>query len=260
MFSRALEAQRQHLFADTVRGLSQRLPARGREPAAMFAALRWGMDALDRAYADTPARVRATVACRSGCGFCCSVPVDVQAHEVFFAAEHLREHASPEALTGVIARAGAHRARLAGLGADQRASWREPCALLRDGACSIYAGRPAACRAHHARDAAACAAHQSDPRVPIERAYVPTLRARMFAVMLGVDEALEAAGYDDRAYDFGAALHEALTDSLSLARWLRGEPAFPDSCLAEPAAASPGSVRGAGSLKRSLDAPPRPLG
>jgi len=238
MFSRALEAQRQQLFADTVRGLRRRLPARGGAPAAMFAALRWGMDALDRAHAATPARVRATVACRAGCGFCCSVPVDVQAHEVFFAAEHLRIHAAPEALAGVIARTGAHRARLATLDAAERASWREPCALLRDGACSIYAGRPAACRAHHASDAAVCAAHQSDPRVPIARAYVPPLRARMFAVMLGVDEALEAAGYDDRAYDFGAALHEALTHRPCLARWLRGEPAFPDSCLAEPAPAA----------------------
>ena len=44
------------------------------------------------------------------------------------------------------------------------------------------------------------------------------------------------AGFDDRAYDFGAALHEALTNSLCRVRWLRRKPAFPDSCLAPPLA------------------------
>ena len=54
----------------------------------------------------------------------------------------------------------------------------------------------------------------------------------MFAVMLGMDEAIEAAGYDDRAYDFGSALNEALTNGLCRVRWLRKGPAFPDNCLA----------------------------
>jgi hypothetical protein len=55
----------------------------------------------------------------------------------------------------------------------------------------------------------------------------------MFAVMLGMDEAIEAAGFDDRAYDFGSALHEALTNSLCRVLWIRRKAAFPDSCLAE---------------------------
>jgi hypothetical protein len=36
------------------------------------------------------------------------------------------------------------------------------------------------------------------------------------------------------AYDFGSALHEALTNSLCLVAWLRRQPAFPNSCLAQP--------------------------
>ena len=59
----------------------------------------------------------------------------------------------------------------------------------------------------------------------------PALRARMFAVSYGVDEAIEAAGYDDRSYDFGSALHEALTNSFCLTSWLRCQNAFPDDCL-----------------------------
>jgi hypothetical protein len=51
---------------------------------------------------------------------------------------------------------------------------------------------------------------------------------------MGLDEAIEMVGYDDRAYDFGSALHEALTNSLCLMAWMRRQPAFPDSCLAQP--------------------------
>jgi hypothetical protein len=58
----------------------------------------------------------------------------------------------------------------------------------------------------------------------------------MFAVMLGIDQAVTEAGFDDQAYDFGSAMHEALTDSLCAARWMQRQPAFPDSCREESGA------------------------
>ncbi len=225
-------AQRFEIFDHTVAGMGKRL-LKVRAPGEMMTALRWGMDELDQTFAKTSARVRATVACRDGCDFCCRVPVDVQAHEVFYAADHIEVHFSPAALTEVIARLAAHRGRVAALAAGARAVSRSPCALLRAGSCSVYAGRPEACRSHHASDAAVCEANMADPAVNLSKVYIPALRARMFAVMLGIDEALEAAGYDERSYDFGSALHEALTNSLCLALWLRRQPAFPDSCLAD---------------------------
>jgi Fe-S-cluster containining protein len=199
----------------------------------MITALGWGMQQLDQTYDTTPAKVKATVACRAGCGHCCSVPVDVQAHEVFFAAEYIQLNFSPDDLAGVIERTAAHRARVAALNNQERDNLRQPCALLRDGQCTIYQGRPEACRVHHTSDAEVCAAHIVDPAVDLEAVYIPTLRARMFAVMLGMDEAIEAAGFDDRAYDFGSALHEALTNSLCRVLWMRQKPAFPDACLAD---------------------------
>jgi Fe-S-cluster containining protein len=207
---------------------------RVRTPKQMFAALRWGLEELDRTLTATPAAVRARIACRSGCDACCQLPVDVQAHEVFFAAEHIQLHFPPAALEELLTRLAAHRARVERFAAGDRDRSRQPCALLAKGACSIYAARPQPCRAHHASDAAVCGAHRADPDVDIARVYIPPLRARLFAVMLSVDAALEGAGYDDRAYDFGSALHEALTNGLCFGAWLRGEPAFPDSCLADP--------------------------
>ena len=241
MLPPALEKQRQQLFAHTVQGMEERLPS-APEPAAMLSALRWGMQQLDRTFAETPAKVKATVACRAGCSFCCSVPVHVQAHEVFFAADHIQKNFSPTDLDGVLERTAAHRRRISGLLNDERGRLREPCALLRDdGCCSVYEGRPEACRAHHTTSAEPCRADLTDPDVAIEKVYIPALRARMYAVMLGMDEAIEAAGYDDRAYDFGSALNEALTNSLCQVLWLRHQPAFPDSCLAEtPYLSGPG--------------------
>src|ERR1700694_2751960 len=146
-------AKRFQIFDHTVAGMGQRL-LKVRAPAEMITALRWGMDELDQTYAGTSARVRATVACRDGCDFCCHVPVDVQAHEVFFAADHIQVNFSPAALLAVIARLAAHRGRVAALAAGERAVNRSPCALLVAGSCSAYAGRPEACRSHHTSNAA----------------------------------------------------------------------------------------------------------
>jgi Fe-S-cluster containining protein len=237
MPARTSIAQRFQLFDRTIAGLQQRL-LKVRTAEQMMPALRWGMDQLDETLAATAPGVRATIACRSGCAHCCSVPVDVQAHEVFFAANHIQVNFSPAALAETLEHLQAHRRRVAALAPGARDTSRHPCPLLAPAAasCSIYAGRPEACRSHHSNDAATCAAHQADPAVDLTRAYIPALRARMFAVMLGMDEAIEAAGYDDRSYDFGSALHAALTDSLCLARWMRRQPAFADACLADRAA------------------------
>lgn len=231
MLTPAQERQRHRLFATAVQGMGRRLNG-ATEAGPMLSALRWGMTELDRTFAETPAQIRATVACRAGCGYCCSVPVDVQAHEVFFSAEHIQLHFTPHALALLLTRLEGHRAAISVLSNDERSDRLSPCPLLdAGGSCSIYAGRPEICRAHHASDAAACAAstHPAD----FNRVHIPALQARMFAVMLGLDEAIEAEGFDDRAYDFGSALHEALTDSLCRVRWLRREAAFPDSCLAD---------------------------
>lgn len=227
-------ARRFQMFDRTVQEMKNRLLA-VRAPAQMMAALDWGMTELDNTYAESPAGVKALAACRAGCDYCCSVPVDVQAHEVFFAADHIQRHFSPVALEQVLERLGAHRRRVSLFATGERDASRQPCALLdKGGSCSIYGGRPEACRCHHSSDAAVCAAHRSDPTVDITKVFIPALRARLFAVRMGLDEAIETFDYDDRAYDFGSALHEALTNSLCLVAWMRRQPAFPDSCLSNP--------------------------
>lgn len=198
-------------------------------PADLLSVLRQAHKGFDRAYESAPAAARAAVACRAGCGTCCHVPVGVQAHEVLLAAEYIQTRFPPGDLEAVIDRFAAHRAAFAGRTMDERAALKTPCAVLRDGSCSIYEARPEACRSHHSRNLDGCRSNL-ESGLDIVDVLIPEIRGRMFAVMLGIDQAATEAGFDSHAYDFGSAMHEALTNSLCAARWMQRQPAFPDSC------------------------------
>ena len=222
---------------------------RTRNPADLLPVLRRAQQKdFDRAFASASVAAQKAVACRAGCDACCHVPVGVQAHEVLIAAEFIQIHFPPADLEEVIARTAAHRAAFAGLTNPQQAALNRPCALLQDGNCSIYAARPEACRSHHSHSAEACRANLDLER-PQTDVTIPGLHSRMFAVMLAIDQAVAEAGFDGRAYDFGSALHEALTDGLCAVRWMQRQPAFPESCREEAPdslGGDPGVIRAEG--------------
>jgi uncharacterized protein len=216
------------LFEKTGSAVLKRL-RKTRNPADFLSVLASAHKEFDRAFASAPLAARETIACRAGCGACCHVPVGVQAHEVLIAAHYVQLNYSPADLESLIARAAVHRATFAGRSNAERMQFRTPCVLLRDGSCSIYEARPEACRSHHSHNADACRTNLELGREEID-VYVPGVRGRMFAIMLGIDQAVAEAGFDGRAYDFGSALHEALTDSQCVQRWIQRKPAFPESC------------------------------
>ncbi|AOS45946.1 Flagellin N-methylase [Lacunisphaera limnophila] len=221
-------ADEEALYHKTAAAVLQHL-RRTSNPAEILAVLRVAQKRFDRAYDAAPAAARARVSCRAGCGTCCHVPVGAQAHEVLIAAEYIQTHFSAEALEALIVRLAAHRAAFAGRTSAERLALKLPCALLRDDSCSIYEGRPGSCRSHHSHNLEGC---RTNLAAGVDRVdvLIPEIRGRMFAVMLAIDQAAEEAGFDAQAYDFGSALHEALTDSLGAVRWLQRKPAFPDTC------------------------------
>jgi Fe-S-cluster containining protein len=200
-----------------------------RNPAELLSVLSSAHKEFDRAFASAPVAARETVACRAGCGTCCHVPVGLLAHEVLIAAQYVQTHFSPVELDALIERAAAHRAAVAGRTNLERTLMKRPCVLLREESCSIYEARPEACRSHHSNNVEACRTNLELGREDID-VYIPGVRGRMFAVMLAIDQAVAEAGFDGQAYDFGSALHEALTNSLCAVRWLQRQPAFPESC------------------------------
>lgn len=226
--SAGFSIEEENLFNKTGISVMRQL-RRTSNPADLLSVLRAAHKGFDRAYEKTPAAARARVACRAGCGTCCHVPVGVQAHEVLLAAIYIQTHFSPVELEGAIARAAVHCAAFFGRTMQERAALKTPCALLREGSCSIYEARPEACRSHHSHNVDACRNNLDSDRELID-VFIPEVRGRMFAVMLGIDQAVAEAGFDGRAYDFGSALHEALTDSRCAMRWMQRQPAFSDSC------------------------------
>lgn len=229
MSSGGFTAAEEKLYFATADTMRRKL-AKVRDPRELLVAVRGSFAGFERAYASAPATARASVACRAGCGTCCHNDVAVQAHEVLIAAEHIQKTLPPAELENLIARAAAHRAAYAAkrdLPAGQRPQ--TPCVLLRDGSCSIYEERPEICRAYHSNNLAGCINNLAVGYEQVD-VKIEGLRGRMFAVMLGIDAAIEEAGFDAHAYDFGSALHEALTNSLCAIRWQRREAAFPASC------------------------------
>ncbi|MBI5383035.1 MAG: YkgJ family cysteine cluster protein [Opitutae bacterium] len=244
--SSGFSAKEEALFFQTGKVVFQQLRDAG-SPADLLPVLRRAQAGFERAFASAPATARRSVACRAGCGACCHERVGVQAHEVLLAAEFIQANFAPEAVAAVIARAANHRAAY-----ERRAHWEAgavptPCVVLHEGSCTIYAARPESCRAHHSHNAEACARNLAAGEDVVD-VYIRGVRGRMFAVMLGIDHAAVEAGFDGHAYDFGSALHEALTNSLCLARWQQRQPAFPASCREEPDADDPdaGEMRPSG--------------
>jgi len=100
------------------------------------------------------------VACREGCGWCCSVPGELPVSawplELFALAAWLRAHRTPdemEALRGRLRAAERPGAR------EENARERVPCALLDGARCGAYPARPASCVGWNAADASACEAY-----------------------------------------------------------------------------------------------------
>lgn len=204
--------------------------------ASVFDVIRWGRERIDVTLRNSPRADKTRIACRQGCDHCCRVSMDVQAHEVLSVAAVLLEPQNSGILARAIAIADKHRKKTRGLSADARDKLEVVCPALDDesGECSVYESRPEVCRSHHTCNWMACRDRLTDRSIPIHRYYLHPLRERLLAVMCSFDQAVANAGYDGRNYDFGSALHEALTNDECLARWLQKLPAFPDDCVAPP--------------------------
>src|SRR5260221_9329328 len=97
------------------------------------------------------------LACRAGCPLCCSLHVDVFAHEVFLVVHHIRSHFTAFELSHLMARLAEHSATVLPLTPFEHATMNVRCPLLQeDGCCSIYEVRPHSCRRHHSQDFTAC--------------------------------------------------------------------------------------------------------
>lgn len=196
-------------------------------PADFHAAARRNLaqfDALNQQIIDDR---QVSLACGKGCSICCSLRVDVFAHEVLYIAEHIRSTYPPGKLADLLDRLEAHSAAVLPLTAAEHASTNITCPMLESGACSIYEVRPQSCRRHHSQDVAACQYtydHPEDLTTPA--AHHRELYRSLTAAMQQNIDAYSEAGYDFTVYELGTALHEALGAPSSFEHWQAKENTF----------------------------------
>ncbi|MBS0319049.1 MAG: YkgJ family cysteine cluster protein [Proteobacteria bacterium] len=167
------------------------------------------------------------LACAKGCSYCCHLRVEIRAHDAFVLAHHLRTQFSLGQQAAALARIEANLHRIAELTPEQHVRAGIPCALLEDGACSAYAGRPATCRKYYSVSVDTCRNAYNDTAAPLTgEIQDETVRLAGNAVALGYAKGLEDAGYDTTLYELHFALHAALTQPKADKRYRQGKRPF----------------------------------
>jgi len=164
------------------------------------------------------------LACKKGCNTCCSNPVCTTAPSVFRLAAWLREKLPPGELAEVVRRVAAMDDVTHGKTMTPRDRPPTPCALLVDGACSVYEARPFVCRAWNAVDVEECKRALVDEAVNMR--FDLYQRTTYAAVEDGVRLALADAGLDNGDLELMASLRVALERPDACEAWLAGEPVF----------------------------------
>lgn len=160
--------------------------------------------------------------CRMGCAHCCHAWVSAKAPEVLIAKRAI----APRDLEAVKASVEAAWARSGVAGPAERAAMAAPCPMLVDGACRIYAARPATCRTAVSMDASLCAEAFRPGAAPVD---IPTpefhiVMRRGYSIALA--GALRRAGYEAASYEFVGAMRAALAREDAEGAWLAGEDVF----------------------------------
>src|SRR4051812_41257321 len=127
-----------------------------RTASEVHGALTGALAAYDQLNDATIQQAGARLDCCAGCSICCSLRIEVYAHEVFLIADHILATFSDEELFALKERLAAHSAKVLPLTPFEHATRNLVCPLLRDGLCSVYPVRPQTCRRHHSLDVTVC--------------------------------------------------------------------------------------------------------
>ena len=182
----------------------------GADPVALEERVAANLDALVAHVLALDVPGEAKPACARGCSYCCHGRVEVTAPEAFAIARLLRAKPDPVRDDRIAATA----ARLAPLDGRAHHAAQVPCSLLDgDGACTVYAVRPLACRRAHSTDAAVCAASSADPSLDVPIPAPPSLEWNLSRARPRVDGRLlrTAAARLHHTDELNGALHLALS-------------------------------------------------
>lgn len=162
--------------------------------------------------------------CRKGCFHCCQMWVDASPPEILYLARNLpaRERAT------AIARINNAIAISGHMDFEERGAFVSPCPMLLDGACSVYAVRPIACRSAASLDAEVCQRAynlHSDEQIPLPLPYM-LLGSGYRLALAG---AIKKAGLRHQAVELNSGLRIAVHERNAEARWLSRDDPFVDA-------------------------------
>jgi Fe-S-cluster containining protein len=168
-----------------------------------------------------------TLACERGCNYCCHQRVEIRPYEAFVLADYVRTKMTAAEQDDVKRRLAANLERIKPLEPLQHTQAGIACALLVNGACSVYDARPAACRKYYSLSVDTCRAafeHPAEPLIgPLED---DNLRLAGNAIALGYARGVEESGRDANRYELHAVLLDALENPKAARRYRDGKKAF----------------------------------
>jgi Fe-S-cluster containining protein len=167
-----------------------------------------------------PQWARDSLACASGCGFCCYQTVALSPPEVFFLARLIAEEPSSVAAVRDTA------AKLDGRSAGAPGAFWLKCPLLDQASnCSAYAARPLACRSYVSLNVNDCRTVYLQPGNSNVHAPAPyeDLKRSCRTILMA---ALRLNGLPTAQHELNAAVRVVLDTQNAEKRWLRGENIF----------------------------------
>jgi Fe-S-cluster containining protein len=152
-----------------------------------------------------------TLACKAGCFWCCYFSVDVRPVEVFRILQFMEQELTAQDRARIQRQITNNQQLLADVDRETRVRLNVRCPFLNEGRCSIYAARPQTCRNYHATNVVGCQRSYEHPEdLDIDPEFAPLTYQIGIAHVDGFAKAMEAAGYDHRAYEMNAALAHVL--------------------------------------------------
>lgn len=166
-------------------------------------------------------------ACERGCSYCCHLRIEIRPHEAFVLAQHIQTKFTPEQRARALTRIEENLKRIMPLTREQHIRAGIPCALLEDGVCSVYEGRPATCRKYYSVSLETCRNAFNDTSAPLTgQIEDEQVRLAGNAVALGYAKGMEEAGYDATLYELHNAVQRALTNPKAEKRYRDGKKPF----------------------------------
>src|SRR3954469_348750 len=159
------------------------------------------------------------IACRSGCTYCCMVPVAASAPEVLAIATFVRERFDEERQAALGRRIEANISATEGMDMGQRDRVRLDCPFLEAGKCSVYEVRPVACRGVSSYSVEDCREDYQNPGIGVE-IHTNGLRELVFgAIREGLAVACKSASVEHRLLEPARAYRIASADPTLVETW-----------------------------------------